>query len=457
MLLMQKIMTLWQRALQKIPSAIVKDNPELEEIAERIHLPQTKKYFTEVLSCYRHGNYRSAVVMLWSVVIFDIIEKLHKLVGAYGDKPATEILKYIKEQEKYPNPSWEKELLKKIHDKTELLDQADYTNLCHLQEKRHLSAHSVISGKPGDRELHSPNQDTTKALIREALKSVLNKPYFYTRNILDIFLEDISANSINLPTNDLVKKYIYEQYLNRMRQDIQLQIYKSFWRLVFKTNNDNCNKNRKINFQVLEVIGEINEGQLDEFIKSDKEYYSEISPNYSILSFLLVYLAKKPNLYGSLGENAHAVLAGLEQRNPTARVLSRFKQESLMEHFSALVEYFNDNRTTVIVEWYAWSTLAGVIKTNEEWEMFRKVISIYYATSINYDTADARFANVVKPYLNTFAINDFIFMLGEIEKNHQTYDRRHAKFDHSLIANRVMELSPSFNKDKHPKFFHGLN
>lgn len=45
----------------------------LEKMAEKIHYGKTKEYFGEVLSSYHNENYRSAVVMLWSVAVCDIV------------------------------------------------------------------------------------------------------------------------------------------------------------------------------------------------------------------------------------------------------------------------------------------------------------------------------------------------------------------------------------------------
>ena len=43
----------------------------IERATEKIVIPRTRRYFDEVYGCYSAGHYRSAVVMLWSVVITD--------------------------------------------------------------------------------------------------------------------------------------------------------------------------------------------------------------------------------------------------------------------------------------------------------------------------------------------------------------------------------------------------
>lgn len=44
--------------------------------ADEIYFANTRDYFKEVISSYGSGNYRSATVMLYSVVICDILLKL---------------------------------------------------------------------------------------------------------------------------------------------------------------------------------------------------------------------------------------------------------------------------------------------------------------------------------------------------------------------------------------------
>jgi len=119
----------------------------IESSVERIDNPQSKEYFREVLSSYQTGNFRSAIVMLWSVIICDLIYKLQHLRDVDNDSIAKEILTDIETKQKAnPNsPDWEIHLLKSEKDKTELLDTSDFTNLNSIQQIRHLSAHPVLS------------------------------------------------------------------------------------------------------------------------------------------------------------------------------------------------------------------------------------------------------------------------------------------------------------------------
>ena len=99
----------------------------IEMAAERIVDTRTKEYFREVYSSYANGNFRSAIVMLWSVVVCDVLYKLDELRNMYGDKVAESILKEIEDQQKKnpKSPEWEISLVEKVRDRTNLLDVAD--------------------------------------------------------------------------------------------------------------------------------------------------------------------------------------------------------------------------------------------------------------------------------------------------------------------------------------------
>lgn len=88
----------------------------IEEKISDLEFSKTRTYFQEVYSSYNNGNYRSAVVMLWSVMVCDAIYKLEKLDVVYGDKSAKRILSHIsKMQDQEPlSPSWEIKLFEML-------------------------------------------------------------------------------------------------------------------------------------------------------------------------------------------------------------------------------------------------------------------------------------------------------------------------------------------------------
>lgn len=67
-------------------------NYNIDALLGKIQDPRSREYMDEVLSCYYSKNHRSAIVMLYSVVICDLIFKLQRMVDIYNDDVSIRIL-----------------------------------------------------------------------------------------------------------------------------------------------------------------------------------------------------------------------------------------------------------------------------------------------------------------------------------------------------------------------------
>ena len=100
--------------------------------ADNIYFAKTKEYFQEIISSYDNGNYRSAMVMLYSTIVCDLLLKLKELSDVYNDKKAEKILKEVNEERKKKgNSAWEWDLIESIRERTELLSDESYTMISH--------------------------------------------------------------------------------------------------------------------------------------------------------------------------------------------------------------------------------------------------------------------------------------------------------------------------------------
>jgi hypothetical protein len=64
----------------------------IESSTEKIQNNHSKEYFKEVYQTFVNGNYRSSIVMLYSVLICDLVYKLRDLRDIYSESKATKIL-----------------------------------------------------------------------------------------------------------------------------------------------------------------------------------------------------------------------------------------------------------------------------------------------------------------------------------------------------------------------------
>jgi len=423
----------------------------LENLSEKIHYGKTRNYFQEVLSSYHNGNYRSAVVMLWSVAVCDIVYKLEYLVDLYEDSGAKSILDGItKSQKDNPkSPSWEFELIQHTHEHTNLLDHSEYANLVYLQQQRHLSAHPILDS---DRQLHTPNKETVRALIRNTLEDLLIKPPFYTKKIIEELLVDIAETAPALNTRERVKRYLESRYLSKFKPEVELSIYRSLWKLVFKLEDEDCTKNRVINLQTLEVIGNRKAESILNQIKGEKDYYSNVSSIPLTLDYLVSYLSKNPKIYDLLNEDAKLKIQHNVKTTNTSKICGWFVKENLQVHYEDILSWIENDINFNFTEGQLNFLLE--IADTEEWQhLFCRILSSYYCASTWYHVADSRFQQAISPYLKVFDKEAIVFLIERIEQNNQVYRRGKAKEEHKEIKKKLFQLhGQEFDLNRYPNF-----
>lgn len=410
----------------------------LEKAADKIHYGKTKDYFKEVLSSYHNENYRSAVVMLWSVAVCDIIYKLQSLVDLYDDASARSILGEVSEiQSNEPKSSvWEVKLIDEVFQKTHLLDTSEYENLRYLQKQRHLSAHPVLNK---ERELHSPNRETVRSLLRNTLSDLLTKPPFYTQHIFNELLFDISESKEILNNRSKLKRYVDSRYFSRTTKPVEISIFRSLWKLIFKLEDEMCKKNRLINLHLMEVIATKNQASLPEIIQGDVDYYSNIANSGEPLQYLTFFLSQNSEIYPLLSEAARLKVDHCISDDHVGKTVGWFVKGSLEEHAEDIEKWiksedrpaFTPGQFEIILE----------ISDSEEWqEKFCSIVSTYYGYSDSYDQADSRFQVAIPKFIKLFNKSAIKDLAQKIENNSQCHDRRQARHDYTIIKKRIEDL-----------------
>lgn len=306
--------------------------------ADDIYFPKTREYFNEVISNYANGNYRSAVVMLYSVAICDLLFKLQELSDMYNDTVANEILREV---EKSRNPGdnksksrWEKEFVENIYKRTELLDLESYTNLSHLYDHRNFSAHPALNDRY---ELISPSRETTIALIRNVLEEILVKPPIFIKRVTDMMLEDLSEKKqLYRDEPEKLHSYLCRKYFDRMSVSMKKSTFRSLWKLCFCLPDDEeCQRNMGINRKVMEFLFDDTEGLLD-FMKSDS-MFAKTSPDETCVMNLCILLAHHPQIYTVLSEDTKLQITSLTNNNNKAKIISWFLSNNKKEHMRRMI------------------------------------------------------------------------------------------------------------------------
>jgi hypothetical protein len=437
----------------------------IELQAENIYNNKVKEYFKEVLSSYIQGNYRSALVILWTITITDLIYKLQELSEIYEDNNAKEILEKIKKTQKEnpKNPKWENELIKLIEEK-KYFETYIITHLKNLQDNRNLAAHPII--KEDTLELYQPNKETVRAFIRNILEYILTKPALLKKDIFSKLLDDLSDKKDLFPNNEELEIYLRKKYLDRMPKEIQKYIFKHLWKMVFSVNNEKAKENRLINFKTLSILYFSNKRFLLNFLRNDCRYFSEKMsanlPKEDFLGYIVAFLFDFPEIIDCIEQNIKTLIINAIKRKEKFYGISYFIFNNPKEYIDFVKEKIiienNDEYFNVPENYSTFSEKLVSFSLNND--IINELIEIYFylfSKSYSYNEADKKFDNLIKPILKYLKKKQLINLIEIINKNNQIYNRGKAREDHKLIKEKCENLCKNeFDWSKYPKFIQSL-
>lgn len=418
--------------------------------AEEIYFSKTKEYFEEVLSSYASGNYRSAIVMLYSVAICDILFKLQELKDMYNDPVADAILSEVeKMRNAHDNKSkskWEKELLDNVFQKTELLDLEAYTNLNHLYDHRNFSAHPALNE---NYELIRPSKETTIAHIKNTLNNIMIKPPIFIKKVVDALTEDLKdKGEIYRGRYKELSVYLNNKYYRKMPESMKLTTMKAFWKFCFcSPNNEDCMGNIRINRMALEALIDCFPKEAYDYIKNNAHLFS-VSVNEKCTLCLILMLSSHPEIYNALSSETKLQIDSLTDKNISAKLLSWFKFATPKAYILSLQDEQQINSDLIAVE-----LLIHHFNDIGEVPMLIDYFIEYYGKSGSYNTADQRFEVEIQPFIGQMTEAQLIKLIEVTENNRQIYDRGAAYRTNGEIVLRAKDvLGPDFDYTAYPHF-----
>lgn len=175
-----------------------------------------------------------------------------------------------------------------VEEQTQLISSAERDSLRRLQSQRHLAAHPVVNDKF---QLHRPNRDEVRALIRSALDGLLTKAPILSKRIVGDLVEDLEQNSEILIDEDRLKLHLERKYFSGFNTEVEKEVFKALWKFVFRSNDERCEKNRVINYIVLNLLYSRDPSQFQLQISEDQDYFNEIFTSGSFLMYLVKLLS----------------------------------------------------------------------------------------------------------------------------------------------------------------------
>lgn len=420
----------------------------VDEAIDKIKNNHTKILFKEVHSSYSIGNYRSAVVMLWSVVVTDLVLKLQELESIYQDEKAIKILEDIKNEQvkNLTSSKWEMEIIEKFQKELFFFDTPEVAQMENLQKMRHVSAHPVINNV---NMLHMPSKSLVYSLMQSALEAVLTKDALFSSKMIKFIIEDLSHIKTVLTTFEDKNRYFCHKFLNRMSDPIVLRFIETLWKFSFKISNSDIDDNRRNNLDFLEIIFEQKKELFLKFMLDKKSYISNLSLDEQLMRPLLAFLISKKYLLNYFEKDSVDIIKALLTDKPYY-----FYEYLLFKNPIDYCTYLRNANYKILPV----RSINALRKDCDEKNIFNDFLSVCiegYSASENFDRADKRFKVLIQPNLDRFSLDQLSILIEKINNNNQVYSRNSASNDHKLIIEQVLKMNKDFNFNSYTKFIRG--
>ena len=204
---------------------------------------RTRNYFEDVLQSFYSKNYRASILLLYSLVISDLYEKLVYMNenGLFKISGDLELIKKLVAENESKYSQVEKNIYGIYKDKN-ILDKSTMDMLDYLIKIRDKCAHPVFVGES---DYYLPSIDEVRWLIRKCYEDIfvidayIKEPYSVIRNSLEqkewnLYTKEIFGYSINEQELDYFNKYFEKKFFNKMTDKNYQKLFNSLIDLIFK-------------------------------------------------------------------------------------------------------------------------------------------------------------------------------------------------------------------------------
>ena len=438
--------------------------------SDKIYDAKTRKYFKEVESSYLNGNYRSATVMLYSIVLTDIIFKLEDLKDMYNDGTAKDILDSVEKnlQNNSEKSKWEKDLIDVIKKKTKLLDISTQQKIDELKKWRNLSAHPILGE---NYELLAPSKETVAALMHDMLYGLLVKPPVFIKSIINSLTDDLNKKKDIYFRDDAgLKAFLDNKYFSKMTVEMKCNVFQTLWKFSFmKPLDKNCNEDREVLCKTMEILYRSDSQNICNHIRNNPEKYqiekdelilkknlsekNKLNCN-SIVFHVALFLAKNSQCYNVLSDVFRNEFEKLTNYHQDTKLLQEVIFFSLSKNDEKrCLDVLKDLNDIEMGSENGYSYNAITIKTIGEvftdkgcFNQFIDAVIDYFGKSEFYDSANNRYDTAIKPYLERMNENQFEHLLDVSNKNNQIFDR-------NSFAQTFAEIKVAIGDNKNIDFF----
>lgn len=203
-------------------------------------------YFKEILQAYYSQNYRAAVVLLYSFVLYDLFNKIQQM-AIEGDVKAQrkldELNTMIVDEEKYSKV--ESYIIDFFNQNCSLYFNRFTEDMEYLKNCRNKSAHLKVN----DNSLFIPKDYQVRMLICSMFDNILSVKAPFIMDLFSVTQMDVENYTSQLHKisyeglDDKLLRDLSNKYYSRMTYDSLKKSYKTFLRLLLKSNDETALSN----------------------------------------------------------------------------------------------------------------------------------------------------------------------------------------------------------------------
>lgn len=207
-----------------------------------------REAFREVLQTYYSRNYRASIVSLYSLVMFDLYNKLQYMAEEGEDKAKKELSKVnklIEEDEKYSLV--EKELMDFFKGNYSIHFNRFSRDLVYLKDTRDDCAHLKVNSS----FLSIPKDYQVRMLISSMYENLFTVKAPFMDDLFSFVSDDIEKYSsddtpiLQTKIDDVVRQKYEKKYFSRMTQTSLIKSLRTLMRLLFVSDDEDAVKNSR--------------------------------------------------------------------------------------------------------------------------------------------------------------------------------------------------------------------
>ena len=404
----------------------------LEDEIHNVKNKKTKEYLREVISTYQHGDYRSCIVTLYVITIYDLLERIRILSEVYDNQLAKGFLHKYREKTSPGKNTKYSDLEHEIMEQAKVLNilsDIEFRQVEELRALRHDCAHPAISyDTVSTSTLYQPNKDEVRAKIRIMFEILFLKDPSVMEYVLKMFEEDLKQYYKAYSTQGL-KDYLNQKYFSRMNLNHKKKIlYSPLWYRIFLSQNSDDIMTVDAYCKAMGCLIDSDKEELLTYICETPDKFSGNTLENNLIQasngdwlkegknnklyLLITLLFKHPKIYKGLNPQIQQILKLNVFKDFNLMWCSHFLFNSLQEHVDSLINFMDENEVcntlqepAIISEMYKFAAERGTES------LYNKVVKIYFFnkqegiyTCIN--NAYHSVLSVAIPYMNESEIMD---------------------------------------------------